>query len=102
MNPRESSERPMCATWGHENVPAVRYVSCEGEGVHPYCGPCSDLLLRGDEIDRGPVERVTEAMVDRALAASRPADPHNPGSREWMREILEAALAVSGRESHRD
>jgi hypothetical protein len=36
-------------------TPAVRYVSCEGEGSYPYCRECADVLIRVGEIDRGPV-----------------------------------------------
>lgn len=89
----------MCATWGHEEVPAVRYVSCGGEGAHPYCRECSDVLLNGDEIDRGPVGRITDEMVD--CAAKVYADIEDPrggrGDRVAMRAALEAALGQKER-----
>ena len=34
---------------------ATRYVTCDGEGRHPYCEECADVLIRGGESDLGPV-----------------------------------------------
>lgn len=43
-----------CTTKGHEDWDASRYVTCEGEGCHPYCHECAETLIRSGEIDLGP------------------------------------------------
>lgn len=52
MSPRQLITE--CTTADCES-PAVRLVSCEGEGSFPYCHECSTTLLGGHELDRGPV-----------------------------------------------
>ena len=49
------NERPTFCVTMDCGLRATRYVTCDGEGRHPYCEECADVLIRGGESDLGPV-----------------------------------------------
>lgn len=51
------NERPTFCVTMDCGLRATRYVTCDGEGKHPYCDECADVLVRGGESDLGPVEQ---------------------------------------------
>jgi hypothetical protein len=68
-----STDRVPCTTAGCRNR-AERYVSCENEGLFPYCGECAAILISGGESEHGAVDDPVVAERDRLAEALREAE----------------------------
>jgi len=89
----DSAPAVMCATLGHGNQRATRYVSCEGNGSYPYCDECADVLIRGGEQDGGATDDPVVAERDRLQhiidCANTPLMRDVMAERDRLREALE-------------
>ena len=98
------NERPTFCVTMDCGLRATRYVTCDGEGRHPYCEECADVLIRGGESDLGPVTqpRVPDfpnELVEAAAKALRPDYTHAQASDriladESARAVLAAVLPL--------
>lgn len=75
--PRGAAREAMteCTTWGCSNR-AESMVSCEGEGVFPYCRECADLLISDGEERVGAVDDPVVSERDRYREAIEKAMRH--------------------------
>jgi len=69
----DSSPAVMCATLGHENQRATRYVSCEGNGSYPYCDECA-AEARAEWDAEAERVRLREALTELVALKDGPRD----------------------------
>lgn len=68
-HPGHSGGVVLCETADCRGIATV-YVTCEGEGAYPYCKDCGEVMLKGGwEEARGPVNQVTDELLERAWRA---------------------------------